>query len=112
MQKFEYRTPRFSIDIPVQFTVEGSTLDGRCTEIGQEGMTLELKQPLTPNSSGMVSLTYRDHTLEIRARVAHATGTNAGLEFLYNSEEERGDVANLVASVASSQSRPGPVLLN
>ena len=111
MQKFEYRTPRFSVDFPVQFTVENSTLIGRCKEISQEGMTFEVRQPLTPGSSGAVSINYLDHTIEIQARVAHVTETHGGLEFLYESEMEKSAVAQLVVSLAASQSRQGPVLL-
>ena len=111
MQKFEYRTPRFSVDLPAQFTVEQSTLTGRCREISQEGMTFETRQPLTSGSSGMVSMSYQDRTFEIHARVAHVAEVQSGLEFLYESEAERSAVAQLVASLASSQNRQGPVLL-
>ena len=112
MQKFEYRTPRFSVDLPAQFTVEQSTLTGRCREISQEGMTFETRQPLTPASSGVVLIGYQDRTIEIHARVAHVTEAQGGLEFLYESEAERSAVAHLVASLASSQNRQGPVLLH
>jgi hypothetical protein len=112
MQKFEYRTPRFSVDLPVQFTVEKSTLIGRCKEISQEGMTFEVRQPLTPGSSGTVSISYQDHTIEIHARVAHVTETHGGLEFLYGSDAERSAVTHLVASLAASQNRQGPILLH
>jgi hypothetical protein len=112
MQKFEYRTPRFSVDLPVRFTVEKLTLTGRCREISQEGMTFETRQPLTPGSSGVVSIGYQDRTIEIHARVAHVTEMQSGLEFLYESEAERSAVAQLVASLASSQNRQGPVLLH
>jgi hypothetical protein len=116
MQKFEYRTPRFSVDLPVRFTVEKLTekltLTGRCKEISQEGMTFEVRQPLTPGTSGVVSIGYQDRIIEIQARVAHVTEVQSGLEFLYESEAERSTVAQLVASLASSQNRQGPVLLH
>jgi hypothetical protein len=112
MQKFEYRTPRFSVDLPVQFIVDDLTFLGRCREISQEGMTLELREPLTTNTSGRASLTYREQVVEVRARVAHATESHAGLEFQYDSDAERGAVAHLIASLTTAQSRPGPVLLN
>ena len=112
MQKFEYRTPRFSVDLPVQFTVEKSMVIGRCREISQEGMTFEARQPFTPGSSGVVSINYQDRTVEIHARVAHIAETHSGLEFLCESEMEKSAVAQLVASLASSQNRQGPVLLH
>jgi hypothetical protein len=112
MQKFEYRAPRFPVDLPVQFTVGDLTLTGRCKEISQEGMTLELRQPLTLNSSGTVSFHYREQTIQIRARVAHVAKTHCGLEFLCESETERSALAHLIASLTPAQSRPGPVLLS
>jgi PilZ domain len=111
MQKFEYRSPRFTVDFPAQFAVEGLTLTGRCREISQEGMTLEIRQPLPLNSSGMVSLQYREQIIEIRARVAHVAQTHCGLEFLCEAETERNALAHLIASLTSAQGRPGPVLL-
>jgi hypothetical protein len=111
MQKFEYRAPRFPVDLPVQFTVEDLTLTGRCREISQEGMTLEHRQPLTLNSSGVIALNYREQSIEIRARVAHVAQTHSGLEFLCESETERSALAHLISSLTSAQGRPGPVLL-
>jgi hypothetical protein len=111
MQKFEYRAPRFSVDLPVQFTVHNATLTGRCREISQEGMKLELRQPLPTDSRGMISMSYQDGTLEVKVRVAHAGAKYDGLEFIYESERERSAMARFIASLAAPQNRPGPVLL-
>jgi hypothetical protein len=112
MYKFDYRSPRFSVDLPVQVTVQKSTLTGRCIEIGKEGMKLELQQPLPPDASGMVSISYQDQTLQLNVRVAHAGEIHGGVEFIYKSESERNAVAQLVASLSTPRNRLGPVLLN
>jgi hypothetical protein len=111
MHRFEYRTPRFPVDFPLQFTVDNVVLSGRCMEISEEGLAMRFRQPATLDALGVLALTHQGQTLEIRARVAHIEGTHAGLEFLCNSESERSAVARLTAALAESQSRPGPVLL-
>jgi hypothetical protein len=112
MQKFEYRTPRFSVDLPVRFTVEDTTLIGRCTEISQDGMRLELRHPLPADACGVVRMSYQEWNLELNVRVAHVGATHGGLEFIYESDRERIAVARLIASLAAAQNRPGPMLVN
>ena len=64
MQKFDYRSPRYAVDLPVEFTAERMTLKGRCRDISKEGMKLEFAEPLPPNASGIVTVSYQDRTLE------------------------------------------------
>jgi hypothetical protein len=111
MHKFEYRAPRFSVDLPVRLTLQNSTLAGRCREISKEGMRLDLPQPLPADACGTVAMSYHEETLELNVRVAHTGTVQKGLEFLYSSEKERNAVARLIASLAEGQNRPGPVLL-
>jgi hypothetical protein len=112
MKKFKYRLPRFSVHLPVQFSVQDSVLTGHCTEIGKDGMTVDLNQPPALRTRGMVSVSHLDWTIELKARVAHVEATHAGLAFIYKSESERDVVAGFVASLAKSQHRTGPVLLS
>lgn len=112
MQKFEYRSPRFAVDLPVKLAVEQSTLPGRCRDISQEGMRLELSQPLPPDACGTVFLSYRDQPLELSVRVAHTGSAHDGVEFIYKSQLEREAVARLVASFAASAGLPRLVLVN
>lgn len=107
MQKFEYRTPRFSVDFPVRFTIQNSTLMGRCREISREGMRLEFLEPLPPHSFGTVSLDYQNCSLELNVRVAHAGVAHDGLEFIYETDTERDAVEHLVASLAAIQYQTG-----
>jgi hypothetical protein len=112
MHRFEYRTPRFAVDLPVQFTVQNSTLFARCREISKDGMTLELMQPIPANSRGTVSVSYLNRTLELQARVAHAGEIRGGLEFIYETDAERIEVDQFIASLAGTQNRPGRVVLS
>ena len=112
MQKFEYRSPRFAVDLPIQVTVDQSTLPGRCRNISKEGMRLELRQPLPPNALGTVRLNCQDSPLELSVRVAYSGKTYEGVQFIYRSDRERDAVAHLVASLAGSIDRSRPILLN
>ncbi|HEX4320633.1 MAG TPA: PilZ domain-containing protein [Acidobacteriaceae bacterium] len=112
MQKFEYRTPRFSVDLPVKFIAENTVLTGRSRDIGKEGMTLDLAEAVQPGAVGTVSVSHQGRTVEVRARVAHVDGTHTGVEFLPDSEADRAALAQLVASLATVPPRSGPVLLH
>ncbi len=103
MQKFQYRHPRFPVDLPVMLIAPNSTLAARCTEISEEGMRLELLQPLQSNTCGKVSLRHRDRTLEFNVRVASVGATHAGLEFICASSAERSQIAHLVAALTAPQ---------
>jgi hypothetical protein len=109
MQKFEFRTPRYPVDLPVEFIVDGLAVRGRCKDISREGMRLEFWQPLPPNASGIVSLNYKDLTVEFNVRVAHSGRTHGGMEFVYTSESERSAVAQLIDALAASATRSAPV---
>jgi len=111
MQKFEYRTPRYTVDLPVVFRLQDTTLPGRCREISTEGMRIELQQPLAAETRGTVSLVYKDLSLELRVCVTHAAAEAKGLKFLFESDKDRGAVERLVALLAGSSGHPGPVLV-
>jgi hypothetical protein len=112
MQKFEYRSPRFAVDLPIQLVVEQLTLPGRCRNISKEGMRLELRQPLPPDARGTILLSCQDFPMELSVRVAYSGKTYEGVEFIYRSDSERDGVARLIASLAGSTGRPRLVLLN
>ncbi len=64
MQKFDYRSPRYAVDLPVEFTAERVTLKGRCRDISKEGMKLEFAEPLPANARGIVAVSYQDRIVE------------------------------------------------
>jgi hypothetical protein len=114
MHKFNYRTPRYAVDFPVQLTLEGSLVAGRCTEISTDGMQLELHRPLPPDFCGVVALAWHNIHLELRVRLAHTGSRQDALRFIFESEKERAAVADLVARLADPaepQGEPGLVLV-
>jgi hypothetical protein len=111
MQKFEYRAPRYEVDLPVQLTVEGSSVMGRCKEISKEGVKAEFPQPLPQNATGILLVRYREVALEVRVRVAHAGPNYDGLKFLFGSDADRKNAEHLVAMLTATARRLGPVLV-
>jgi hypothetical protein len=111
MRKFDYRAPRFAVDLPVRITFGESVQQGRCKEISTEGMKLELRDPLSPGASGSVRLSYQDVFLDIQVRVAHSGPTYDGVRFVYESEDQRDELSRLVARLAGAKQRLGPVLV-
>lgn len=110
MQKFEYRTPRYLVDLPVVFNLQDASFAGRCREIGKEGMKVEFKEPVAADTCGTISIGYKDLSLELRACVAHAGANSKGLKFLFESEKDRIAVERLV-TLLSGAGQAGPTLV-
>lgn len=106
MQKFDYRSPRFPVDLPIQYTIEKLTWEGRCIEISIDGITLESRNPLPPGARGTVIIMYDDGMLDLNMRVIHAFG----MEFIYRSDGERKTVSHLIESLSTSSNGLGPAL--
>lgn len=115
MEKFEYRTPRFAVNIPVQMTLARSSLRGQCVDINEEGMRVECPQLDFANARGTVTVVHPQWTSEVEVQVAYTTSTHFGLRFLYRAERERRMVARFVESLgyivssmpsSSSMTRP------
>jgi hypothetical protein len=112
MRKFNYRVPRFPVDVPVRLAFDELIQAGRCREISTEGMKVEVRQPLSPDSCGTVQISYQGVALELTVRVAHSSSSHDGVKFVYESDEQRDDVIRLVELLAGQPHRPGPVLLS
>jgi len=111
MQRFEYRGPRYTVDLAVELTLPTATLAARCTEISKEGLKLELEDAVPSGSVGTVFVCYQGRPLKFRVRAVHAAARYCGCEFLYSSDAEQEAVASLVESLAVPNSRRGPVLI-
>ncbi len=112
MQKFTYRVPRYTVDLPVRLRLDGQSITGRCREISQEGMKLEAAQPLPPNFCGLISLSYQGVALDIQARLTHNDGQQDGLKFVFASETERDALGRLVSRLSTAPGQSGPVLVD
>jgi hypothetical protein len=100
MQKFDYRTPRFAVDFPVQLKIQDALHFARCRDISEDGMRLELREPFPPRSCGEVFFSYKNLSLDLRVRVTHAGDTYDGLKFIHLSEEERTKIFHLMSRLA------------
>jgi PilZ domain len=112
MRKFDYRAPRFPVDLSVRVTLKGETCVGRCTEISAEGMRVTTSEPLSVESVGSVQVTYKSFTLAVPVRVVHCGTDCDGLQFLCESDEQRDDVARFVDLLTAKPQPTGPVLLH
>jgi hypothetical protein len=111
MQKFEYRTPRYKVDLPVLLVVADARIHGRCREISKEGMTVEFRGQVVADSSGTVSISYKNLEIDLQVAVTHSGKAADGLKFLFETEQEKSAVERLVALLAGSTGQPGPVLV-
>jgi hypothetical protein len=111
MQKFEYRTPRYLVELPIQFLWNGQSIRGRCKEISKDGMRVVLEQQVPVESCGEVEISYKEFTWELHCCVAHKGPDFDGLKFLFESDKDRGSVERLVALVSGPSGPPGPVLV-
>lgn len=111
MRKFDYRAPRFAVDLPVRLNFDDCTQQGRCREISIEGMKVEVGQPLSPDTCGTVVFNHQDLAMELTVRVAHSGMYFDGVKFVYATDEQRDEVSRFVARLASPQQRTRPVLV-
>jgi hypothetical protein len=111
MRDFAYRTPRYAVDIPVCFKVQDSTIPGRCREIGDGGMKVELNQRVSTGTCGILSIRCREIAFDLPVRVAHSEPGFDGLEFQFESPADRKAVARLIACFSDSNGNNRPVLV-
>jgi len=114
MHKFNYRTPRYAVDFPVQLALDETVIVGRCKEISTDGMQLELRRPLPPGFMGAVCLSWQNIHLELAVRLAHTGGKQDALRFIFTSEKERAAVAELVTRLSDPTepaNQPGLILV-
>lgn len=111
MQRFEYRNPRYPVDLPVVLVLDDASVSGRCREISSDGMKVEFRQPVARNCCGTLRIGRGDSCLEVRARVTRTGDESDGVKFLFASERERKALQRLVALTAVPTGHPGPVLV-
>lgn len=112
MQKFDYRVPRFSADVPARLTLAESTRSGQCKDISLEGMRLEMQHPFPLDSVGTLELSVEGIAVELGFRITNCQHRSNGLKFIYESEEQRQRIRRIVSLLASPHNKPGLVLLS
>lgn len=111
MQRFEYRSPRYPVDLPVLLILPDTSVSGRCKEISSEGMKVEFRHPVARNCCGTIRIGHSGSFLEVRARVARVGTESDGVIFLFGSEKERKALERLVALTTAPNGHLGPVLV-
>ena len=111
MHKFNYRTPRYVVDLPIRLVLDDFVIDARCKEISRDGMQLEVGQSLPSDFHGLALLEWHGARLELRVRIAHTGAPQDAVRFVFESEKERNAVADLVARVGGRPGEPGLVLV-
>jgi hypothetical protein len=106
MQKFRYRIPRYTVDLPVRVDLDGLSVEGRCTQISCEGMQLDLADPLPEAFIGTAVISCPSATLQIRVRRAHSGARQDAFKFIFESDRERIAVAHMVTQVAMRTCEP------
>jgi len=109
MHKFNYRSPRYVVDLPVRLLLDDLVIDARCKEISREGMRLEVSEALPADFEGLVLLEWRGSRLELHVRIAHTGSPQDAMRFIFESEKERSAIAALVARLASRSGESGLV---
>ena len=109
MRKFDYRAPRFAVDLPVRLTLLESTQFGRCTEISTEGMKLDMRDAALRRCRRCGSRYVSECQPRSPVRVAHCGAGCDGVQFVYGSDEERDEVIRFIALLATAPQQAGPV---
>jgi hypothetical protein len=100
MRNFQYRAPRFPVDLPVYLTQGDSTQLTRCREISVDGMKLDLMGASFPSSSGLIQLGDGLSSLKIPFRVHSRAIDSIGVMFQYEPGEQCEALTRFVASLS------------
>jgi hypothetical protein len=110
-REFAYRTPRYTVDLPVHFEVQDSVIPGRCREIGDGGMKVKLTQPVPLKTRGTLSIRYKDIAVDLSVLVTYSESDVYGFKFHFESNADRKAVARLIAYFSDSNGENRPVLV-
>ena len=100
MRRFQYRAPRFPVDLPVYLTQGDSTQLTRCREFSVDGMKLDLMGASFPFSSGFILLGDGISSLKIPFRVGSRAIDSICVMFQSESTEESEELCRFIASLA------------
>lgn len=103
---FGYRLPRFRTDFHLLLQTadrQPLLLDGRCTDISEEGLGAQFPTALEIGSTVKLILTLPGSSisLHVSARVTNRKGEFHGFAFLFPSQQERDHVHNYIKSLRS-----------
>jgi hypothetical protein len=110
MQRFGYRNPRYPVDFPVRLTICLSVETVRCRNISVDGMKLQVREPLMPHTRGRVSFEFDEMSFDLCVRVAHCGSSWSGLKFLYESNDQKNAILELIARLSTAAGLVPPLI--
>ena len=103
MRSFQYRAPRFRVDLPVHVTQGDSTQLTRCREISVNGMKLDLGEASFPFSCGFIQLGDGVSSPKIPFQVCSRAIDSIGVMFQNESSAQSEALCRLIASLSHRQ---------
>jgi hypothetical protein len=100
MRRFQYRAPRFPVDLPVYLTEGGTTQLTRCREISVDGMKLDLMGASFPFSSGLIQLGNGISSLKIPFQVSSRATDSICVMFQNEPGEQFEALSRFIASLS------------
>lgn len=96
------RATRYTVDFPVEFTVDGgNTIVGMCENLSESGLLASFSAPLDIWTTGRLDIRFGQELLGLRARVARVIDVRAGFAFQALTEEHRAKLRDLVIASES-----------
>lgn len=100
MRRFQYRAPRFPVDLPVYLTQGESTQLTRCREVSVDGMKLDLMGASFPFSCGFLQLGDGISSLKIPFQVSSRAIDSICVMFQNESSEQSEELCRFIASLS------------
>jgi hypothetical protein len=111
MRKFQYRIPRYRVNLPVRLDFSNESFQGRCREISQEGMYVELQHAPGSGERGTAFIRWVSAFIDIGVCVVRTEARNSFLKFIFQSDKEYLEIAHLLSLVAAQGEQPGPFVV-
>ncbi len=96
---FTSRAAREQCQVPISFHADGKTVAGHSVDLSQSGMLARFEEPLEAWITGNLIIRFNEDLFVVRARVARVDGSQAGLAFRPETQEEHEAVRMLIASL-------------
>src|SRR6185437_854448 len=106
MYTFNYRSARFSSDIPLQFAGKCGEICGTCTQLSHGGLLVAFADSPLPGELGRVRMTYGGQAVNLEAQIAHVSRGRCGMKFLYKSEHEKQIMDDFIVLLGQRASNP------
>jgi hypothetical protein len=104
VRSFGFRAPRVSTNFSffLDVTAAGTRYEATCTDISEDGLAAELREPIAPQTqvTVMVLLPGSTTLLQVRGSVEYCQECRCGVNFLDLSAEDREQIRLFVQSIS------------